>query len=248
MKILYVEDNPANLYLVKRIAKAGQHEVINYIDGEEALNDFETLKPDLVLLDIQLAGELSGLDVVRELRKRGYDTYVVAVTAYAMVGDKERCLAAGCDDYMAKPLPIQRLVTLFNHPISEVESKRTDEFAKVTVEDNTSLPDVLLDEAVADIPLTTDASQNEDKTQKSTTTSESTNITTGDEASESKSTDATQGAKESDTKESDTKTLQTPKDDESDTKQVATPTHKDDKKQDDQPTSSDEPTETTAKT
>jgi CheY-like chemotaxis protein len=56
MKILYVEDNPANLYLVKRIAKAGQHEVINYIDGEEALNDFETLKPDLVLLDIQLAG------------------------------------------------------------------------------------------------------------------------------------------------------------------------------------------------
>ncbi|HEX2622161.1 MAG TPA: response regulator, partial [Phototrophicaceae bacterium] len=62
MRILYVEDNPANLFLVKRVARMGGHEVINYIDGEDALANFIKDKPDLVLMDIQLAGELSGLD------------------------------------------------------------------------------------------------------------------------------------------------------------------------------------------
>lgn len=112
MKILYVEDNPANLFLVKRVARVGGHEVINYIDGEEALANYEKDNPDLVLMDIQLAGELTGLQVVERLRARGHKTPIIAVTAYAMIGDRERCLAAGCDDYIAKPLPIPRLVEI----------------------------------------------------------------------------------------------------------------------------------------
>jgi two-component system cell cycle response regulator DivK len=115
MRILYVEDNPANLFLVKRVARMGGHEVINYIDGEDALANFIRDKPDLVLMDIQLAGELSGLDVVQRLRTVGHKTPIIAVTAYAMIGDRERFLTAGCDDYLAKPLPIPRLVELIEH-------------------------------------------------------------------------------------------------------------------------------------
>ena len=103
MRILYVEDNPANLFLVKRVARMGNHEVLNYIDGDDVLANFGSDNPDLVLMDIQLVGELSGLDVVKQLRKDGFKTPIVAVTAYAMSGDRERCLDAGCDDYMAKP-------------------------------------------------------------------------------------------------------------------------------------------------
>jgi len=110
MRILYVEDNLTNVYLVKRIAVG--HEVINYIDGEEALKRFEQDQPDLVLMDIQLAGRLNGLEVVQQLRERRHTIPIVAVTAYAMVGDREKCLAAGCDDYMAKPLAIPQVLEL----------------------------------------------------------------------------------------------------------------------------------------
>jgi len=126
MKIMYVEDNAANVFLVKRIAKVGGHDVVNYVDGEKALTQFDSDRPDLVLMDIQLAGEMSGLDVVQQLRQRGSRVPVIAVTAYAMVGDRERCLAAGCDDYLAKPLPIPRLMEIFDHyaktPQSQIET------------------------------------------------------------------------------------------------------------------------------
>jgi two-component system cell cycle response regulator DivK len=112
MRILYVEDNPANLFLVQRVARMGSHEVMNYTTGEAALENFERDHPDLVLMDVQLAGNMTGLDVVRKLRGSGYQTPIIAVTAYAMIGDRERCLDAGCDDYLAKPLPVPKLVEI----------------------------------------------------------------------------------------------------------------------------------------
>jgi len=112
MRILYVEDNMANVALVRRVARG--HDLVNYIDGQDALDNFATDQPDLVLMDIQLAGRLTGLDVVKKIREQGYTIPIIAVTAYAMVGDRERCLAAGCDDYMAKPLQVPDLLTLFN--------------------------------------------------------------------------------------------------------------------------------------
>lgn len=110
MRILYVEDNPANISLLQRIARMGGHDVYSYNDGEVALAHFEQDKPDLILMDLQLAGALGGLDVVRKLRADGVTTPIIAVTAYAMVGDKERCMEAGCDGYLAKPLPVAELV------------------------------------------------------------------------------------------------------------------------------------------
>jgi CheY-like chemotaxis protein len=112
MRILYVEDNQANLFLIQRVARMGGHQVITYTDGESALKNFTTDDPHLILMDLQLAGELTGLDVVRALRSRGSKTPVVAVTAYAMVGDRERCMEAGCDGYLSKPLPVTELVEI----------------------------------------------------------------------------------------------------------------------------------------
>ncbi len=122
MRILYVEDNPANLFLVKRVARMGNHEVMNYIDGADVLANFGQDNPDLVLMDIQLVGDLTGLDVVRELRKQGFKTPIVAVTAYAMAGDRERCLEAGCDEYMAKPLSVPVLIELLGRYESALKS------------------------------------------------------------------------------------------------------------------------------
>lgn len=139
MRILYVEDNPANVFLVKRVAKIGQHEIVNFIDGREAIRKYDDVNPDLVLMDIQLVGETSGLDVVKELRARGVTTPIIAVTAYAMVGDKERCIEAGCNDYLAKPLPIPRLIEIFQQHDTNIR-KTTASMLAVTVDkitDNT---------------------------------------------------------------------------------------------------------------
>ncbi|MBZ0281877.1 MAG: response regulator [Anaerolineae bacterium] len=112
MRILYVEDNPANVFLVQRVARIGNHEIIHYTEGQPALDNFERDKPDLVLMDVQLPGAITGLDAVRSLRAKGYKTPIVAVTAYAMVGDREKCLDAGCDAYLSKPMPVPELIDL----------------------------------------------------------------------------------------------------------------------------------------
>lgn len=136
MRILYVEDNQANVFLVKRVAKG--HSIINYIDGEEALRNFEDDNPDIVLMDIQLAGRLGGLDVIKQLRAEGYTIPIIAVTAYAMVGDRERCLEAGCNEYLAKPLPIPQLIKLFQQYEQEIQKKalqsKPEKVAKPEVE------------------------------------------------------------------------------------------------------------------
>lgn len=113
MRILYVEDNNTNVILVQRVANMGKHEVVNYDDGQEALDKFDQAKPDLILLDVQLRGPLTGLDVARTLREKGCVLPMIAVTAYAMKGDRQLCLDAGCDDYLPKPISVSELVTVF---------------------------------------------------------------------------------------------------------------------------------------
>ncbi len=81
-------------------------------EGQPAIDNFERDKPDLVLMDVQLPGAITGLEAVRMLRSKGYKTPIVAVTAYAMVGDREKCLAAGCDGYLSKPMPVPELIEI----------------------------------------------------------------------------------------------------------------------------------------
>jgi CheY-like chemotaxis protein len=114
LRIVYVEDNPANLALVRRVARLGRHEVDGYAEGEDALEDLVENPPDLILIDIQLGGVMTGLDLIVALRDRGVDVPIIAVTAYAMMGDRERCLQAGFNEYLPKPLPVGDLVALFD--------------------------------------------------------------------------------------------------------------------------------------
>jgi CheY-like chemotaxis protein len=113
MKILYVEDNPVNLSLIQRIAQMNKHELVSYDEAEKALVALEEgLTVDLILLDIQLAGEMDGIGFAKTIRQRNYNQPIIAITAYAMMGDKERILAAGCNEYLPKPLPIAEFLTL----------------------------------------------------------------------------------------------------------------------------------------
>lgn len=112
MRIMYVEDNAVNLELVRRIARLGGHEIVSFSNGKDALDALQTDTAHLILMDIQLEGEMDGIEVVKRLRARGDQRPVIAITAYAMRGDEERILGAGCNDYLPKPLPISQFITL----------------------------------------------------------------------------------------------------------------------------------------
>lgn len=116
MRVLYVEDNEVNQALVARVMRARQNQVLFREEGEGAL-EILAADPDidLILLDIELAGSMSGLDVIRSLRTRNDKRPVVAITAYAMMGDRERILEAGCDQYLPKPIVIPDLLNVLDH-------------------------------------------------------------------------------------------------------------------------------------
>lgn len=103
--ILVIEDNEQNLYLVTFILEKNGYEVVSARDGREGVRLAGDLIPALILLDIQLP-EMDGYAVARALRRNVAlaDVPIVAVTSYAMVGDRERALEAGCTDYLEKPI------------------------------------------------------------------------------------------------------------------------------------------------
>lgn len=104
-KILYIEDNDQNLYLVTFILQKNGYETFSAMDGREGIELALSIRPDLVLLDIQLP-RMDGYSVARELRAHPdlAGTPIVAVTSYAMAGDRDKALAAGCSGYIEKPI------------------------------------------------------------------------------------------------------------------------------------------------
>jgi two-component system cell cycle response regulator DivK len=104
-KILVIEDNEQNLYLTTFILEKHGHEVIQAQEGSEGIRLAGQTEPDLILLDIQLP-EMDGYEVAHRLRSNPAleGVPIVAVTSYAMVGDRERILAAGCTGYIEKPI------------------------------------------------------------------------------------------------------------------------------------------------
>jgi CheY-like chemotaxis protein len=119
-KVLVIEDNDRNRKLVKILLEANKYEVIEAKTGEEALTCLQNDKPDLILLDIQLPN-MDGLTLTRILRsnQKTKDIPIVAVTAYAMKGDKERVLDAGCDAYISKPIDTRELPMIVANIIKE---------------------------------------------------------------------------------------------------------------------------------
>ena len=109
-KVLAIEDNKTNMVLISRIVEAEGHELLQAEDGPSALELLKVEVPDIILLDINIPG-IHGLDIARRIKMddRLWHIPVIATTANVLIGDKERCLEAGCDDYLPKPLDIRRL-------------------------------------------------------------------------------------------------------------------------------------------
>jgi two-component system, cell cycle response regulator DivK len=108
--ILYVEDNPDNRLLVKRILLAEDYSLLEAIDGKDALNVLKTAHPDLILMDINMP-DMDGYTLTAKIKSLpGFERIpILALTANVMRGDKERTLEAGCDGYIQKPLDIDQL-------------------------------------------------------------------------------------------------------------------------------------------
>jgi len=118
--ILIVDDNPQNLRLATVILLGEGYDIRTAIDAEDALHMLESYTPDLILMDLQLP-RMDGLTLTRQIKA---DTArqgicIIALTAYAMKGDEERALAAGCDGYMSKPIDIDALPRLVAAKLAE---------------------------------------------------------------------------------------------------------------------------------
>lgn len=110
MLILYVEDNFENKLFVRRVIESMGHEMLEAETGLESLEIAAERTPDLILMDVNIPG-MDGLETTTRMKQnpRLSQIPVIALTANAMKGDKERCLAAGCDGYMQKPVGVSDL-------------------------------------------------------------------------------------------------------------------------------------------
>ncbi len=111
--ILVVDDNETNLRLINAVLKTRGYELLQAASGEAALEMLAAERPALVLMDVQMPG-LSGVDVARMIRAMPAlaDLPLIAITAMAMKGDREQILAAGFNDYLAKPYKMGDLLSL----------------------------------------------------------------------------------------------------------------------------------------
>ncbi len=111
--ILIVEDEPKNLTLLRDLLQVSGYKTIEATDGKQGVELAKSKKPDLILMDVQMP-KMDGLEATRILKA---DTTtgnisILALTSYAMKGDEERILQAGCDGYLAKPFDIQELLKI----------------------------------------------------------------------------------------------------------------------------------------
>jgi CheY-like chemotaxis protein len=115
LKILIAEDNPVNQAVAAGVLRKRGHKILLANNGAEAVRFFEHEPVDIVLMDLQMP-EMDGFTAVKNIRRietgTGNHVPIIAVTAHAMKGDRERCLASGMDAYLAKPFPKEELVRL----------------------------------------------------------------------------------------------------------------------------------------
>lgn len=109
--VLVVEDNEMNMQLVEYLLEEGGYGILKATSGEDALEEAKKKLPDLILMDIHLPG-MDGLAVVRQLKDdpRTAAVPVLALTAHAMRGDRDRFLQAGCDGYISKPIDVATFI------------------------------------------------------------------------------------------------------------------------------------------
>ena len=122
VKILYVEDNPENRLLVRRILLAEGFDVIEAGDAYQAMKIIETVKPDLILMDINLP-EVDGYTLTARMKQNPMISQVpiIALTANVMKGDRERILDSGCDGYIQKPIDVDALPNQIREFLGDVD-------------------------------------------------------------------------------------------------------------------------------
>jgi CheY-like chemotaxis protein len=111
VKILLVEDNEMNRDMLTRRLQRKGYEVVIAVDGEEAVRIAQSQTADLILMDIRLP-VMDGWEAIRRIKimPETQSIPIIALTAHAMVGDMEKCVEAGCDDYDTKPINLPRLL------------------------------------------------------------------------------------------------------------------------------------------
>jgi two-component system cell cycle response regulator DivK len=118
--VLVVEDNKFNMRLFCDLLEARGYNVVQTPEGIEALKLTRQLKPDLIIMDIQLP-DVSGLEVTKWIKDEDElkAIPIIAVTAFAMKGDEEKILQSGCDGYIAKPISVMNFITTVDRFLSE---------------------------------------------------------------------------------------------------------------------------------
>ncbi len=118
--VLYIEDNSLNMRLVKKYLKGAKLDMLEAVDGLSGIEVATSELPSAILVDINLP-DIDGLEVTRRLKENSVTANIplIALTANAMHGDRERCLEAGCDDYIAKPVSRTELYDVLRQHIPE---------------------------------------------------------------------------------------------------------------------------------
>ncbi|HKA81199.1 MAG TPA: response regulator [Xanthobacteraceae bacterium] len=112
IKVLYIEDNDDNIYMLKmRLELLDEFEVLTAEDGEKGCEMAAAERPDIVLMDLEMPG-IDGWEATRRLKSNPdtRDIPVIALSAHALAGSREKALAAGCDEFDTKPVEFDRLV------------------------------------------------------------------------------------------------------------------------------------------
>jgi two-component system cell cycle response regulator DivK len=114
--ILIVEDDPRNLKLLRDLLQRFGYEILEAPDGEQGVKSAGEKKPDLILMDIMMP-KMDGLEATRIIKadEKTKHIPIIALTSYAMKGDREKTIEAGCDGYIAKPIDIKEVLKAIEH-------------------------------------------------------------------------------------------------------------------------------------
>ena len=125
--ILVAEDNPSNLEVLTDYLESKGYHLANALNGREAIQKTLELKPDLILMDIQMP-EMDGLQAIRRIRQEASPASIpiIALTALAMPGDRERCLEAGANGYLVKPVHLKEMLGLISSLLQDAKEEKRD--------------------------------------------------------------------------------------------------------------------------
>ena len=119
-RILLVEDDELNRDSLRRLLRRRGYDIVRAVDGEEALSIARAERPDVIMMDMRLPG-IDGWEATRQLKADPETRAIltIALTAHAMASDRDKALAAGCDDHDTKPIDLDRLLTKIGALVSE---------------------------------------------------------------------------------------------------------------------------------